>query len=334
MDSRSRAPGPIHTLMTCCAMHVYCIGWSIAVGPVSATVVPLPLTQFAVPFVQIVTTVCLRGRWFYTNFYDMCSAWFMVLGPWVDLIHCSLNQSERLPILPFDWEKLVYTVASQNPTQSPVRTLHSRQSEPFVDETCSLETEHHWCAKNQALANHRCSAEHSLLHALVDYMIQLALKHTFVYTQYNHVFWALIKTTTKGCNPIVTCKSGILGGLAAILYVYQQRTVNLQIDDSRFERLDSKGCPPPGRKSHLFVSYFQKAKNHEKQMKFWRWLEEKVETSSSYGKIRKLEMCVSDCTQCVGSGFLFLVSRNDPVRTNRSTFCLIVVFLFVCFKFA
>ena len=29
--------------------------------------------------------------------------------------------------------------------------------------------------------------------------------------------------------------------------------------------------------------------------------------------------------QCVGSGFLFLVSRDDPVRTNKSTFCLIVL---------
>ena len=38
-----------------------CIGWSIAVGPLSATVVLLHLTQFAAPFVQIVTTVYLQG---------------------------------------------------------------------------------------------------------------------------------------------------------------------------------------------------------------------------------------------------------------------------------
>ena len=69
--------------------------------------------------------------------------------------------------------------------------LLSSQSEPWVDATCSLETEHPGCAENQAIVNHRCSAEHVLLHALVKYMIQLALQHTFVYTQYNHVFWAL-----------------------------------------------------------------------------------------------------------------------------------------------
>ena len=34
----------------------------------SATVVPLHLTQFAVPFVQIVTTVCLQGTWIYMIF--------------------------------------------------------------------------------------------------------------------------------------------------------------------------------------------------------------------------------------------------------------------------
>ena len=40
---------------------------------------------------------------------------YMVLRPWVDLINCSLNQSERLPTPPFDWGKLVYSVANQNP---------------------------------------------------------------------------------------------------------------------------------------------------------------------------------------------------------------------------
>ena len=49
VDSRSRAPCTV------------CIGWSVAVDPLSATAVPLHLTQFAVPFVQIVATVCLQG---------------------------------------------------------------------------------------------------------------------------------------------------------------------------------------------------------------------------------------------------------------------------------
>ena len=90
-------------------------GWNIAVGPFSATAVPLHLTQFAVPFVQIVTTVCWQGTWFYTILYDTCYAWYIILGPWVDLIHCSLDHSEHLPTQPFDWGKLVYSAANQNP---------------------------------------------------------------------------------------------------------------------------------------------------------------------------------------------------------------------------
>ena len=68
--------------------------------------------------------------------------------------------------------------------------LFSSQSEPWVDATCSLEIEHPGCAENQALASHRCSAKHVLLHALVKYTIQLALQHTFAYTRYNRVLWA------------------------------------------------------------------------------------------------------------------------------------------------
>ena len=158
--------------------RVLCIRWSVAVDPLSATAAPLHLTQFAVPFVQIVTTVCLQGTWFYTIFCDTCNAWYMVLGPWVDLIQCSLNQSPHLTI----WLRKV--------------GLLSRQSEPWVDVTCSLKIEHPGCAENQALANHRCSVEHILLHALVKYTIQLALQNTFSYTWYNHVFWALAVTFT------------------------------------------------------------------------------------------------------------------------------------------
>ena len=63
---------------------------------------------------------CLLARhWFYRIFYDTCNALYMDLGPWVDLIHCSLNQSEHLTTLPFDWAKLVYSVvysvANRNP---------------------------------------------------------------------------------------------------------------------------------------------------------------------------------------------------------------------------
>ena len=70
--------------------------------------------------------------------------------------------------------------------------LLSSQSEPWVDATCSLKIEHPGCAENQALANHRCSEEHVLLHALVKYTIQLALQNTFSYTRYNRVVWALL----------------------------------------------------------------------------------------------------------------------------------------------
>ena len=64
--------------MICCPTHEVCIGWSVVVGPLSAIVVWLHLIQFAVPFVQIVTTVCLKGTWFYTLFCDTCNAWYMV----------------------------------------------------------------------------------------------------------------------------------------------------------------------------------------------------------------------------------------------------------------
>ena len=69
--------------------------------------------------------------------------------------------------------------------------LLSSQSEPWVDATCSLKREHPGCAENQALANDPCSVEHVLLRALVKYMIQLALQHTFSYTRYDCVVWAL-----------------------------------------------------------------------------------------------------------------------------------------------
>ena len=137
---------------------------------------PLHLTQFAVPFVQIVATVCLQGTWFYTIFYDMCNAWYMVLGPWVAVIRCSLNQSEHLPTPPV-WLRKV--------------SLLSSQSETWVDATCSFKIEHPGCTENQALANHPCSVEHILLHALVKYTIQLALQSMFSYTRYNRVVWAL-----------------------------------------------------------------------------------------------------------------------------------------------
>ena len=76
---------------------------------------PFTWPSFTVPSVPIVRNVCLQGTWFYTILYGRCNAWYMILMPWVDLIHCSLNQSEHLPTSPFDWGKLVYSVANQSP---------------------------------------------------------------------------------------------------------------------------------------------------------------------------------------------------------------------------
>ena len=51
-----------------------------------------------------------------------------------------------------------------------------------------------------------------------------------------------------------------------------------------------------------------------------------------FGKIRESKMCVSDCIQKISvPGFLFLLSRDDPVWTNKSTFCLIVLLFQVYF---
>ena len=160
MDSRPRAP---------------CTRWSVAIHPLSATAVPLHLTQFAVPFVQTVATVCLQGTLFYTIFlwHVQC----MVHGSWAlgwfnPLFFEPVGTSPH----PAIWLRQV--------------GLLSSQSEPWVDATCSLKIEHPGCAENQALANHPCSLEHVLLHALVKYTIQLALQNTFSYTWYNRVVWA------------------------------------------------------------------------------------------------------------------------------------------------
>ena len=154
MDSRSRVPCTVYRVERGC--------WP-------------SLCQCSPPSLYpVCSTLCSNGNncllarhIILQDFYDTCSAWYMALVPWVDLILCSLNQLERLPTLPFDWGKLVYSVANQN---------------PVVDATCSLKIERPGCAENQALANHRCSVEHVLLHALVKYTIQLALQNTFSYT--------------------------------------------------------------------------------------------------------------------------------------------------------
>ena len=111
---------------------------------------------------------------------------------------------------------------------------------------------------------------------------------------------------------------------------------NLQIDDSCFERLDPKGSPPPGRKSHPFVSYLQKARKHlcrnrrirEKQMEVLEMAERESRNWFVFGKIRESEMCVSDCIQKINVLGPAFCSWCHEVRTNKSKFCL-----FFCFKF-
>ena len=61
------------------------------------------------------------------------------------------------------------------------------------------QNEHLGCAENQALANHWCSVEQVLLHALVKYTIQLALQSTFSYTRYKRVVWTLDKKSLVDC---------------------------------------------------------------------------------------------------------------------------------------
>ena len=153
--------------------RVPCIRWSVAVDPLSATAAPLHLTQFAVPFVQIVATVCLQGMWFHTIFL-----WHVQC-----MVHCSLALGWSNPLF---FEPVV---TSPHPAVWLRKVgLISSQSEPWVDATCSLKI----CAENQALANHPCSVEHVLRHALVKYTIQLALQNKFSYTWYNRVVWALL----------------------------------------------------------------------------------------------------------------------------------------------
>ena len=120
------------------------------------------------------------------------------------------------------------------------------------------------------------------------------------------------------------------------MYAYQQCSPNLQIDDSRFERLDPKGSPPPGRKSHPFVSYLQKARKHlcrngrirEKQMEVLEMAERESRNWFVFGKIRESEMCVSDCIQKINVSGQAFCSWCHEVRTSKSKFCL-----FFCFKF-
>ena len=180
MDSRSRAPGPIHTLMTSCATHVYRL--ERVVYPVEHSCWP-SLCHCSPPSLDpVCSTLC-------SNCHNCLLERHVILHYFIWHVQCMVHGSRAL-----GWFNPLFF--------EPVRTsphlaiwlrkvgLLSSQSEPWVDATCSLEIQHPGCAENQALASHRCSAEHVLFHAQVKYTIQLALHHMFLYTRYNRVFRA------------------------------------------------------------------------------------------------------------------------------------------------
>ena len=167
--------------MTCCTVHVYLV---YLVSRVERSCWP-PLFHCSPPSLDpVYSTLC-------SNCHNCLLARHMILHNFLWHMQCMVHASRA-----FGWFKI-------NPLFfEPVGTsphpaiwlrkvgLLSSQSEPWIDATCSLEIEHPGCAENQALVNHRCSAEYVLLHALVKYTIQLAVQNTFVYTRCSCVFWA------------------------------------------------------------------------------------------------------------------------------------------------
>ena len=76
---------------------VYCVSggvWLLTLSLPLQSPFTWPSLQY--PLFKLSQLFCLQGTWFYTIFSDTCNAWYMVLGPWVDLINCSLNQNECL----------------------------------------------------------------------------------------------------------------------------------------------------------------------------------------------------------------------------------------------
>ena len=152
--------------------HVPCIGWSVAVGPLSATAVPPSLDP-------VCSTLC-------SNCHNCLLARQVILQDFLWHMQCMVHGSQAL-----GWfNKLFFEPVGTSPQPAiwlREAGLLSSQSEHWVDATRSLKTEHPQCAENQAQVNHRCSAKHVLLYALVKYTIQLALQSMFSYTWHNRV---------------------------------------------------------------------------------------------------------------------------------------------------
>ena len=98
---------------TCIGWGGACIGWSC--WPSLCHCSPPSLDPVCLTLFSNCHNCLLARHVILHDFYDTCNAWYMDLRPWVDFIRCSLNQSERLPTTPFDWGKLVYSIANQNP---------------------------------------------------------------------------------------------------------------------------------------------------------------------------------------------------------------------------
>ena len=89
---QSSASWPAHTNRLCYFWTV----WTVANSLLSATASPPSLDLVSVSFIQM-SQPCAYRTHKYQILYDMCNAWYMILGLWVHLINCCFIQSGRLP---------------------------------------------------------------------------------------------------------------------------------------------------------------------------------------------------------------------------------------------
>ena len=146
---------------------VYCVSGGVWLFTISLPLQsPFTWPSLQYPLFKLLQLFACKARdstWFFMT-RAMHGTWFSALGWFNPLFFEPVGMSPH----PAIWLRQV--------------GLLSSQSEPWIDAMCSLKIEHPGCAENQALANHPYSVEHVLLHALVKYTIQLALKNTFSYT--------------------------------------------------------------------------------------------------------------------------------------------------------
>ena len=173
--------------VSCAVYHVSGGTWLLALSLPLQSPFTWPSLQY--PLFKLSQLFACKARdstWFFMT-RAMRGTWFSGLG----LINPLFLEPVEMSPHPTIWLRKV--------------GLLSSHSEPWVDATCSLKIEHPGCAENQAVANHRCSAEHVLLHALVKYTMQFALQHMFAYTWYKHVFWALLLAGLCAASVVNVC---------------------------------------------------------------------------------------------------------------------------------